>query len=488
MPAGPAQAFGTGDPLIQTTGMPGAGPAVALGAGEIVHGAGGMPLTAATVFGAADVIHGSLPPEELITITGMPQAAPADAFFTTPALLIKTIGGMPEVAPAQTFQSVHHDVVHIADGIAPAGPAEAFGTGIVVYVNSLGNPGINASGMAAAGPALPIGPLWNRPEHMIGLVFPQSIPAACPLPLAEAPQSFVNYPNSGVIFGPADDRCMRSDYDPVKRLTVEGCYHLAVDKSIKVSWALRRDFTEPGPYTFELYRGRAINADHWEKIAQVQDQSWIFDRRPKPRPHERSTYYRLRITDGEGVTYWCHPVSFDTIWNHYDWRLVKEIVRKELLIQGRRNGKARARGAGTRGWLLKKRQFGDPCTTCLDTNTGVSTNANCPECFGTTVVGGFYDPLEYWVIQQPAMRSTKLSDAGDTRTVVIESVRALAHPSPEAGDIWVSAAGDIRYEIQGDIERLARHRGVDVILGLRLLELPTTHAAYDIPIEDMCRV
>ena len=70
---------------------------------------------------------------------------------------------------------------------------------------------------------------------------------------------------------------------------------------------------------------------------------------------------------------------------------------------------------------------------------------------------------------------------------MIETVRSLAHPSPEAGDIWVSEAGDMRYEVQADIEKLARHRGVDVILGLRLLELPTTHVSYSIPIEEMCR-
>jgi hypothetical protein len=46
----------------------------------------------------------------------------------------------------------------------------------------------------------------------------------------------------------------------------------------------------------------------------------------------------------------------------------------------------------------------------------------------------------------------------------------------------VSSVGGKRYEIQGDIEKLVRFRGVDVVLGLRMLELPTTSGAYLYPV------
>lgn len=297
----------------------------------------------------------------------------------------------------------------------------------------------------------------------------------------------LNFPGSGVFFGPLEDTCKESDYDPFKRLVVEGSYHLAVDRAVQVSWALRQDFDNPGPYVFELYRGRAVNDDRWEKIAQTTDQPWIFDRRPAPRPHERSTYYRIRLTDGRGVAFWSHPVSFDVVWNHYDWRIAREIVRKELLIQGRGRRGARSRGAGTPGWLLKQRQFGDGCPRCLDPETAAPTDSRCPVCLGTGVVGGFYDPLEYWVVQSPAQRMTRLSDAGDTRTTVFETVRGLAHPSPEVEDIWVSSVAGTCYEIQEDITALARHRGVDILLNLRLMELPRTHIVYTIPMPEIRR-
>ena len=89
----------------------------------------------------------------------MPQAGPASHFFATPAERITTISGMPQAVDPTTFQTVHHDTVHRGGGMPQAGPAETFGTGIVVYVNDSNVPGINAGGMATAGPALPIGHL-----------------------------------------------------------------------------------------------------------------------------------------------------------------------------------------------------------------------------------------------------------------------------------------------------------------------------------------
>lgn len=297
-------------------------------------------------------------------------------------------------------------------------------------------------------------------------VFPDVIPTA----------------GQGVLIGPYTKPNTESTADPFKRLTVEGAYHVAESNSVKVSWCMLPTFTGPVPLTFTLYRGRAFNDTAWEKIAEVVDQPWLYDRRPVRRPHERSTYYKVHVRDGDGIGYWSHPVSWDVSWNHYDWRLCREIIRKEQLLQGIRNGNAQARGGGTKGYLLKKRQFGEGCTRCLDQNTGVPSDSHCPVCYGTGVVSGYYAPQEYWVIQQPTHRVTRLSEQGDTRTTTMEIVRALAHPAPEAKDVWVQAASDVRYEIQGDIDKVARHRGVDIVLGLRLLELPTTNAVYQVPL------
>ena len=287
-----------------------------------------------------------------------------------------------------------------------------------------------------------------------------------------------------VIIGPplVQKPALQSALDPFKRLTVEGCYHIAAADTVKVEWCLMQDFQGPLPLTFTLYRGRAVNDDNWVKISEVVDQPWLFDNHPVRRPHEYSTFYKVHLRDGDGREYWSHPVSWDVTWNHYDWRLCREIIRKELLLQGLRNGKPQARGGGTKGWLLKRRQFGEACPRCLDKDTGDITDANCPICFGTGVVGGYYDAQEYWVVQQPSRRVTRLSDQGDTRTTIMEIVRCLAHPAPEAKDIWVQAGNDVRYEIQADIDKMARHRGVDIVLGLRLLELPTTNVVYQVPI------
>lgn len=472
--ASPAEHFGEGSVFKFLSGLSPAGPAGVLGNGTTTRIVVGLSSAgSAELFGMLDRVSDSLPPQSILEGAGLVTPGPAEHFAS--AELVTTAAGLVTPGPAEYFGDA--TTIHTTSSMPGAAAASGFGQGSVAYV------GVEVFGISAAGDAGPIGPEWQRPHHMTGLVTTTAQPSQCSTTPAEPAEEFVNYPGSGVSFGPVNDACRESDYDPVKRLVVEGCYHIAAENAVKVSWAMREDFDVPGPYTFELYRGRAVNDDNWDKLAEVVDQPWMFDRRPARRPHERSTYYRLRIIDGRGVSYWSHPVSFDVIWNHYDWRLVREIVRKELLIQGRGRGGARSRGAGTKGWLVKAKQFGDPCPRCLDPETRSATDSRCPICLGTRVRGGYYDPLEYWVIQQPSRRVTRLSDAGDTRTTVIETVRALAHPSPEVGDIWISSAGDIRYEVQEDIERLARHRGVDIILGLRLMELPTTHSAYRISLE-----
>jgi hypothetical protein len=475
--AAPAESVADGNVYKFLTGLSSAGAAQGLGSATLTLIVSGLPGAGpAGLIGDADRISVSLPPEQLLDLVGMPGAGPAT--HVADALRITTGELIADALLAEHFGDA--TAIHTTTSIAAAGPATAFGDADVFY------PGLQLRGISAAGPALPLGPLWQRPTHMTGLVASRAIPDPTIYTPAEPPQLFVNYPGSGVAFGPLHDACRHSDYDPFKRLTVEGCYHMAVEGAVQVSWALRRDFDPPGPYTFELYRGRAVNDDAWELLATVVDQPWILDRRPAPRPHERSTYYRVRLIDGNGVSYWGHPVSFDVSWNHYDWRLVREIVRKELLIQGRGRNGARTRGAGTAGWLLKQRQFGDACPRCFDPETAAATDSHCPVCLGVGVTKGYYDPLEYWVIQEPARRITKLSNEGDTRTTVIETVRALAHPSPEPGDAWVSCTGS-RYWVEEDIERLARHRGVDVVLGLRLMEAPRTSMIYTIPMPEIRR-
>lgn len=260
---------------------------------------------------------------------------------------------------------------------------------------------------------------------------------------------------------------------PFKRLLVEAQFNYITNRAILVQWALNPAFDEPGPYSFKLQRGRSANDDQWVDIATVVDQPWLYDNNPVFGQFDYSTFYRVILTDGKGVIYQSQAVGRDVSWQHYDWRLAKEIIRKETLILRKKGG--------TRGVLLKRRIWGDPCTLCVDPSTNAIHNSHCPQCYGTGYIGGYYAPFDYWTLFNPSQRLKRLTNEGLT-TAVMETVRALAYPSPEQNDVWVQVNPDRRFRIQSDVEIVARHRGVDLLVNLRLLELPQSDIIYTVPV------
>ncbi len=248
---------------------------------------------------------------------------------------------------------------------------------------------------------------------------------------------------------------------------------MVTKQAVLVAWALNPAFTEPGPYRFKLQRGRAVTDDKWVDVSETVDQPWLYDYHPLFSQHDRSTVYRVILVDGNGVEYISQATSIYQDWSHLDWRLMREIIRKETLGQHK--------FGGTRGWLIKRRQWGDPCTACVDPNTGTVTNSHCEICLGTGIIAGYYDPLEYWVTMNPNQRMKRLQPDQGVVAAIIETVRGLAWPAPEENDIWVQHGTNRRFRIQPDIQAIARHRGIDVVLDLRLEELPLENVAYSIP-------
>lgn len=258
-----------------------------------------------------------------------------------------------------------------------------------------------------------------------------------------------------------------------KRLTVDVHFTPLVENRVLVSWALEKDFREVGPYTFTLYRGHFPTDDGFVAVAQTVDQPWAYDDNPQLGQYGVELYYKVVLTDGNGNTYESQAVHGETYWERYDWTLAREIIRKEHLLQRKR--------AGTKGYLLKRRDFGDPCS-CVNKDTGQVESVSCPTCYGTGVEGGYYEPFEYWVIMNPSQTIVKLDDESGLQTAVIESVRSLAYPTPSPGDMWVHAHTNRRFSVESDVAAIARHRGIDLVLQLRLKERASSEPIYKFPL------
>jgi len=261
--------------------------------------------------------------------------------------------------------------------------------------------------------------------------------------------------------------------NPFSRITVDTHYNVASQNKVMVSWALNREFINPGPYTFELYRMQSSNDTAPVKVASVVDQPFIYDSQPKFTQSGKDIYYIVKLIDGKRAEFWSMTATTQMYWEHHDWLLAREIIRKETMLLRKKTG--------TKGWLLKRKQWGDPCPVCLDQVTQQVQNARCPTCYGTGFVGGYYAPVEFWVTMNATQRLMRLTPEQGVVAENVETVRTLAYPLVDPNDVWVHANTNSRYRVQSQIATLARHRGIDLLLSIMLEELPESSAAYLVP-------
>jgi len=260
---------------------------------------------------------------------------------------------------------------------------------------------------------------------------------------------------------------------PFSRLNVDTHYNVASQNRVMVTWALNKEFVNPGPYKFELYRGLSTNDTKRTKVAEVIDQPFLYDMAPNFPQMGKALYYVVKLIDGKGAEFWSQAATTSMYWEHHDWLLAREIIRKETLLLRKKTG--------VKGWLLKRKTWGDPCPDCLDNVTKQVQNPRCPTCYGTAYIGGYYDPVEYWVTMNATQRMQRLTPEQGVIAENVETVRTLAYPPVDPNDVWVHSLTNLRYRVQPSIAAIARHRGVDLVLNLMLEELPESSAAYLVP-------
>jgi hypothetical protein len=128
----------------------------------------------------------------------------------------------------------------------------------------------------------------------------------------------------------------------------------------RVMWTLHETFNDPPPWVFQLQVGSTgnQNADDWTDVGlPMENACYAID--PNQRTYgkgDQDTHYRVKLTTSRDI-YFSDPEAKSGILQPRDWRLAKEIIRKEKL---------RHRYANQDGFLLKRRNLGIDCPVCLD--------------------------------------------------------------------------------------------------------------------------
>jgi hypothetical protein len=169
-------------------------------------------------------------------------------------------------------------------------------------------------------------------------------------------------------------------------------------------------------------------------------------------------WYALKIKDLDNGEYWfSDPAPVGTSMRKREWLAAKEIVRREYFRLVKRR-------AGTRGWLLRRRITGQPCTACTSPETGQVVMANCPYCYGTSFVGGYYKPQEHWVEIPPDLVLRRLDPTEGPIAGFQSTFRCLAYPTLHPNDYWISAKSGTVYRIKENISTVARYEEEPLVL------------------------
>ena len=245
----------------------------------------------------------------------------------------------------------------------------------------------------------------------------------------------------------------------------------------RIMWDLIPEFKDPTPWTFQLQVGETgnPNAHDWEDVGlPVENTCYAIDSEKHEYGTTPNTHYRIKLVTPI-ATYYSDPTAKAGILKPRDWRIAKEVVRKELL---------RFKYSAQDGYLLKRIISGPSCTRCLDFQTSEVVDPYCPQCRGTGKACGYYYPMAcIWADLSPVTKRMNVDDQAVRGTVqdLVVTARMLMLPLISENDVWVSRKTDDRYYIR-TIQNASEMRGVPLVANVELRPAPYTDVIYDVEI------
>jgi hypothetical protein len=246
-----------------------------------------------------------------------------------------------------------------------------------------------------------------------------------------------------------------------------------------ICWRLQQDATFfPGEYQFFVDFGWPAT-DTWITLNEqpIVDDCCYYDTCKRNWATLIEAYYRVRLVL-PGVpgcpVYKSQPFRANGLLSRRHWLVARDIIRKEYLQQ---------KYEGTYGYLLVRKKFGRACPVCLDWDTKEVTDSDCPVCFGTGIVGGYYPAVDYRITID-ANWNRRIID-GDpprgTASDIVKTGRSVLYPAIDTRDVWVRANNGERYIID-NYTVIAQVDAVPLVVKPTIKLAPMTDIVYSIPL------
>ena len=179
-------------------------------------------------------------------------------------------------------------------------------------------------------------------------------------------------------------------------------------------------------------------------------------------------FYRIRLVSSE-FEHVSEPIRLFQKLTFTEYRTALRIIRAEN----------RQIYHKSPGFLLKRKQLGTQCTACVDLLTGLSTNDQCPICYHTGFIGGYFEPIPCGMEITVKGSNHRIDpDRGSVNDKQVQG-RITALYFPEQNDVWVDETTGSRYRVVG-YEVICHQRSVPLVLMAVLKHIPVSDIVYKV--------
>jgi len=191
-----------------------------------------------------------------------------------------------------------------------------------------------------------------------------------------------------------------------------------------------------------------------------------------------NSYYRLRLRNSVGDIFVTRPTSmYSSLSGSRNRRLYLEMIR--LWNKRLTNHELQT------GTLLKRKRWGDYCTTCRDRDGRQQIRSQCPECYDTGFTGGYYAGDTCFSID-PSRLATELKfdfGRGFSQSGPIQTIDCLNIPHVFPGDVWVDGTSDERWLFGSPMITKVKIGNVELFRTIPAARFDAPHIIYSFPID-----
>ncbi len=245
-------------------------------------------------------------------------------------------------------------------------------------------------------------------------------------------------------------------------------------RRIVISWSIGKEVKIP--LAFNIFRS-GIDSGEFEKLNRAPiTHPFYFDDGLKPLSKLFHVVYKLEVlfpfTDETQMT---RPIPLVC-----SPRLARTFFVARRMDE--KHGIEYASHTGIELVILKRKQWGEKCTECINEVTGSSTKTDCGNCFGTGFEGGFWKPYETLGKIDPLVKTQSLQDPLGYQENINTQIHLRAFPIVVDGDVIVEKCQNLRWYVQ--VVQLIEHGRYPVKQLVEGRQIERGSPIYEIPVEE----